>query len=126
MAMGNDFGLSLGIDIEWIAPERPVASIARSFLGDASADITVADFYRFWTFHESYFKAFQRTPETALALELIGQGARDGVRRLHDGTKILQHRVAETFQLSLVWSGAGDDCVPHHLGDFVEGAGEYG
>jgi hypothetical protein len=118
VAMGDDHNLLLGIDIEWMAPERPVKSIARSFLGDAAAGITVADFYRFWTFHEAFFKAFQRAPEPALALELIAQEPKDGVQPLRDGTNILQRRVAESFQLSLVWSGA--DCIPHDMGDVVD------
>lgn len=101
----------LGIDIEWATPARPIAMIARNFLGDAGSAIGVADFYRGWTFYEAYFKAFQRSPSPARVLELIERPDMQSVHRLSDGTKVLQHRVAGAFQLSLVWAG-DDDSMP--------------
>ena len=108
----------LGIDIEWITPARPVAMIARSFLGDTGRMIGVADFYRGWTFYEAFFKAFQRSPSPARVLELIERPDLRSVHRLGDGTKVLQHRLADAFQLSLVWSG-DDDSIPLYREDLA-------
>ena len=43
-------GLMLGIDIEWIAPHRPFAAIARGYLGIAVTAMEASTFYRGWTF----------------------------------------------------------------------------
>jgi hypothetical protein len=109
--------ISVGVDIEWMAPERPVAAIARSLMDDdAPVDITVADFYRLWTFYEAHFKATQCAPPRPAMLEFIAARAGDGVRRLGDGTHVVEHRVTEDFQLCLVWRGIQADCVPRYLG----------
>ena len=108
-------GLSLGIDIEWIAPERPIAAIARDYLGAASAGLSVREFYRAWTFYEAFFKAFQRSPSPAAIAEVLA--SRADMCRLHDGTQIVQRRVKDGFQLSLVWSGG--ECVPDYCGELV-------
>ena len=109
----------LGIDIEWITPARQIAMIASNFLGDAGRAIGVADFYRGWTFYEAFFKAFQRSPTPARVLELIERPDTRPIHRLSDGTNVLQHRVADAFQLSLVWSG-NDESVPLYREDLAE------
>ena len=108
----------LGIDIEWITPARPIAAIAGNFFGDAGRAVGVADFYRGWTFYEAFFKAFQRSPSPARVLELIERPDMQSVHRLSDGTKVLQHRVADAFQLSLVWA-ADDDSIPLYRRDLA-------
>jgi hypothetical protein len=111
VAMSTAAALPLGIDIEWITPARSIAAIAGNFLGDTGRGIGVADFYRGWTFYEAFFKAFQRSPSPALVLESIERPDTPSVHLLSDGTRILQHRIADAFQLSLVWSG-NDDSAP--------------
>lgn len=113
VAMSTAAQCPLGIDIEWVTAARPVATIARNFLGDTKKAIGVADFYRGWTFYEAFFKAFQRPPSPARVLELIERGDIQSVHRFGDGTKVLQHRVADAFQLSLVWA-SDDDGIPLH------------
>lgn len=117
-AMSATAAHPLGIDIEWITPARPVAVIARDFLGDVGKAIGVADFYRGWTFYEAFFKAFQRPPSSARVLELIERPDTPSIHCLGDGIKVLQHRVADAFQLSLVWSG-NDDGIPLYREDLA-------
>jgi len=110
-------GVSIGIDIEWMAPERPVAAIAGSYLGAAASGLSIPEFYRAWTFYEAFFKAFQHAPSPALILEALSSSGEHTVCRLRDGISAIQHRVADGFQLSLVWSGG--DCIPDYLGELV-------
>ena len=120
VAMTQSPEISVGIDVEWVAPERPVAAIARTLMGeDSPTDITVADFYRLWTFYEAHFKATQCAPPRPAMVEFIAARAGDGVRRLCDGTCVVEHRVTEDFQLCLVWRGAPADCLPRYLGDLA-------
>lgn len=105
-ASGNAPGLRLGIDIEWMAPDRPFDAIAQSFLPIASAPIGMAEFYRGWTFFEAYFKAFQRFPRAELVAEIATRASDDRVHALVDKVWMLQRRVLENFQLCLVWTHA--------------------
>jgi hypothetical protein len=116
VAMSAGAECPLGIDIEWITPARPIAAIAGNFLGDTGKAIGVADFYRGWTFYEAFFKAFQRPPSPLRVLELIERPDMPSVHCLSDGTKALQHRIGDAFQLSLVWFG-NDDSVPLYRED---------
>ncbi len=107
-------GVVIGIDIEWIARERPIRGIARSLLGEEASGIGLNDFYRFWTFRESYFKAFQCTPAPALAFEFLSTNATSAIHRLECGVNVLEHRfAADVFQLCLVWSGPAH--IPRYL-----------
>jgi len=116
VAASHNAGVSVGIDIEWMAPERPFTTVALGYLGTAAAGVAVSDFYRAWTFYEAFFKAFQRPPAPAAIEETLSSSARS-VCQLRDGTRVIQHCVADGFQLSLVWSGG--DCVPVYLGERV-------
>ena len=112
-AAGNMSGLMLGIDIEWIAPHRPFAAIARGYLGIAVAEMEASAFYRGWTFLEAYYKAFQRFPASTLIASAIAQDSEGAACCLDDGVYFLHRRVAELFQLCLVWRpSASEDCVP--------------
>lgn len=103
--------VSLGIDIEWMSPDRPMEAIARGFLSTAPAELTLPDFYRGWTFYEAYFKAFQRAPDEALLIEAV-RAAKDDIEfRLADGTQCIQHCVATIFRLCLVWRGPGSIAI---------------
>jgi hypothetical protein len=93
--------LALGIDIEWMAPARDFAALARAFLERAPKAMNAADFYRGWTFHEAHYKAFQRFPDEESVLAVLA--AAGETLTLLDGTQVLQRRVAEMFQLCLVW-----------------------
>jgi hypothetical protein len=96
--------LVLGIDIEWMAPTRDFAALARAFLQRAPQAMSAADFYRGWTFHEAHYKAFQRFPDEESVLAVLA--ATDETLTLPNGTQVLQRRVAEMFQLCLVWQCA--------------------
>lgn len=102
-AAGNAEGLSLGIDIEWMAPNRPFAAIARVFLKSVPVEMGPEEFYRGWTFAEAYFKAFGRMPPEAVLEEIFTRPPSDEIRQLGDGKNILHRRVLADFQLCLVW-----------------------
>jgi hypothetical protein len=114
-AVGDSEILNLGIDIEFMDPERPFAALAGFLVEDAPRDIDAETFYRCWTFAEAYFKAFQRAPSdravrTISTLENSGQAV-----RLDDGTQLLHRRVADRFQLCLVWQATGDACALRYV-----------
>lgn len=116
-AAGNAEGLSLGIDIEWMAPGRPFATLSSVFLESAPTQLGGDDFYRCWTFAEAYFKAFQRLPSESNMRYFIANTIPNSVLRLHDGANVLQRRIADIFQLCLVWRTATSQpcevrCVP--------------
>lgn len=95
--------LSLGIDIEWMAPNRPFDAIAEMFLPPSSRPMDILAFYRGWTFFEAYYKAFQHFPAEALVHALVAH-ARDGdVLRLEDGACLTQFCVADDFRACIVW-----------------------
>lgn len=106
VAAGDGEGLSLGIDIEWMRPDRPFASLAEFLLGHVPERLGPEEFYRTWTFYEAYFKAFQRVPPEADLRAVMAQPDGSSVRRLPDNTHLLQFRVAGEFQLTLVWGAA--------------------
>lgn len=111
-------GVVIGIDIEWIAPERPIQAMARDLLGEEAREVTLHDFYRLWTFRESYFKAFQSMPSAAMTLEFLACSASLAIHRLGLDVNVLEHRLAaDAFQLCLVWSGPAR--IPLYLGEIV-------
>jgi hypothetical protein len=110
-AAGDAPDLQLGIDIEWMAPGRPFSAIARTVLPIAPERMPIGDFYRGWTFFEAYYKAFQEFPRSALVEQVIYRTAEVGAHRLVDGSAMAQRRVADAFQLCLVWRDAGADLI---------------
>lgn len=102
-AIGDAEGLALGIDIEWMCPDRSFAAIAGLFLDPAPAQIGAAEFYRGWTFSEAWFKAFQRQPPERDLRAIVTRPAYNEVQHLPDGAQLLQLVIAGEFQLSLVW-----------------------
>ncbi|HWY14498.1 MAG TPA: hypothetical protein VNX86_05075 [Rhizomicrobium sp.] len=102
-AVGDAVGLSLGIDIEWMCPDRPFAAIAGLLLDPPPAQIGAAEFYRGWTFSEAWFKAFQRLPPERDLRAIVTRPACNDVQDLPDGAQFLQLVIAGEFQLSLVW-----------------------
>lgn len=102
-AVGNVAGLSLGIDIEWMAPDRPFAAMTGIFLKAAPAQIGMEEFYRGWTFAEAYFKALQHLPRESDIQNVAAGSTHDGVLRLSDATNVLQRRIDNVFQLCVVW-----------------------
>ncbi len=102
-AVGNAEGMSLGIDIEWMCPDRPFAAIAGVFLDPAPAQIGAAEFYRGWTFSEAWFKAFQHLPPERDLRAIATRPASNDVQHLPDGVQFLQLVIAGEFQLCLVW-----------------------
>jgi hypothetical protein len=102
-AVGDAEGLCLGIDIEWMCPNRPFAAFAGLFLNPPPARIGAVEFYRGWTFSEAWFKAFQRLPPERDLRAIVTRPARNDVQHLPDGAHVLQLVVAGEFQLSLVW-----------------------
>ena len=107
-AVGNADELMLGIDIEWMNPDRPFAEIAGTILESTPAHLRAAEFYRCWTFAEAYLKAFGRLPPANGLLRLAESAASQERCRLDDGTTILQHRVAGAFQWCVVWRALAD------------------
>ncbi|HEX4081063.1 MAG TPA: 4'-phosphopantetheinyl transferase superfamily protein [Rhizomicrobium sp.] len=103
MAAGEGEGLSLGIDIEWMRPDRPFANLAKFLVRDVSDRLGPAQFYRTWTFYEAYFKALQRVPPEPDLHAVMRQTDSGGVQWLPGDTRLLQFCVAGEFQLSLVW-----------------------
>lgn len=108
-------GLLLGIDIEWMAPHRPFAAIASGYLGIDAAQMDAERFYRGWTFYEAYYKALQRFPPVGLVELAIAQHNEGVANRLSDGMCVLYRRMADAFQLCVVWHAAGsENLVPRY------------
>jgi hypothetical protein len=110
-AAGNVPGLKLGIDIEWMAPRRSFAAIARTYLDVAVTDMEASGFYRGWTFFEAYYKAVQRFPDSVLIASAIAQDSEGVVCSLDDGVFFLHRRVAELFHLCLVWRSSDSERI---------------
>jgi hypothetical protein len=94
---------ALGIDIEWMAPDRPYAAILSHFLPSVPAPIACEAFYRTWTFLEAHFKAYQHWPPAEELQQVIAAPARDGPWQTINGNHLIQHRVAGKFQLTVLW-----------------------
>jgi hypothetical protein len=108
-AAGSMPGLILGIDVEWMAPNRPFDAITRMLLPSASLQMDMQTFYRGWTFSEAYYKAFGDFPGEALLREAIAAGNDSRAVGLADGTHVLLDRVAEDFRICLVWRHTGSE-----------------
>jgi hypothetical protein len=105
----------VGVDIEYLAPERDICAIARHLM-DAPAP-GPGGAYRVFTFREAYFKALGSMPDRSL-LRLVGdvEAARF---EIPGGLAVLHEPVGEVFVLTLVWEGGGAS-VRHELPDEAE------
>ena len=115
IALGNV--TRIGIDVEWIDPERPIAQLA-AYLewGEIDRDA----FYRGWTFREAYYKAFQANPSAALTVRAMAAPPDETTLVSTDGVHLFQCRVFDRFQLGLVWTSDGAKAlVPTYLGQSV-------
>jgi len=91
----------VGIDVEYLAPGRPIGAIARFLLGASVRDDAAA--YRAFTFHEAYFKAFGAAPERELARDVAE--SLEPLAWPRAGLGVLHAAPSESFVLTLVWSG---------------------
>jgi hypothetical protein len=104
-AAGTIPGLSLGIDVEWMAPNRRFGEISQMFLPPTERSLDILTFYRGWTFFEAHYKAFQRFPNPALVKALIGHSQDGNVVRLEDGVCAMQLCIETDFRACVVWRG---------------------
>jgi hypothetical protein len=110
-AAAGDAGIAaLGIDIEFSDEGRPFADLACFLTGTVPMPMGAGTFYRCWTFAEAYFKAFQKAPEERSIREISTLSQSAERYRLDDGTQILLRRIAERFQLCLVWGSTLQEC----------------
>lgn len=97
----------VGIDIEWITPQRDGAGILAALFGLALPSVATLDFYRAWTFHEAWFKATGHVADAALVWQVLqGRSTRLLLRRGADGDPVahlLQRQLDHDFSLSIVW-----------------------
>ncbi len=111
-AVGDAEITALGIDIEFMDEDRPLADIARFLSKGAPEKIGPEAFYRCWTFAEAFFKAYQHLPPERAVLCVGKQKGADGEYELDDGTRLLHRRIADRFQLCLVWRSSVVPCEP--------------
>jgi hypothetical protein len=86
----------VGIDLEYVTPQRPIIEIAAWLMGARPSDRAAA--WRAFTFYEAYFKAFGETPAPAL-MRSVAQGE----TLLPGGARVLHAAPAADFVLTLVW-----------------------
>ncbi|MEJ0058676.1 MAG: hypothetical protein WDM79_03370 [Terricaulis sp.] len=99
----------LGIDVEYCDAGRDLAGLSRYLLG-ADAALHVAAFYRLWTFHEAYFKAFGVASDRALRRAVLEARAPLGEPvEVASGVRVMHAAPVDGFVLSWVWS---DDNAP--------------
>lgn len=94
---------ALGIDLEWMAPNRPFAAILRTFWPTAPDHVECHAFYRVWTFLEAYYKAHQRWPEPDDINDVLTAPLSDLIRTTPGGSRILQKRADDNFQMTVLW-----------------------
>ncbi|GAA0572688.1 4'-phosphopantetheinyl transferase superfamily protein [Rhizomicrobium electricum] len=94
---------ALGIDIEWMAPDRPFDAILANFLPSFATPVACNGFYRAWTFLEAHFKAYQCWPREKELRQVLAGPARDDSWQTVEGNYLLQHQVGGDFQLTVLW-----------------------
>ena len=105
----------VGIDVEYLAPERDIRAVARYLMDAPVSDEAAA--YRVFTFREAYFKAVGHMPGRPLLRQVAN--ARAPRFEITGGLAVLHEPVAEVFLLTLVWEGAGAP-MRHELPDEPE------
>lgn len=104
-------GARVGIDVEYMCLRRDTSAILDVFLGPQEKPVSLAAFYRAWTFGEAYFKAFGRLPGSEALWRVIdvhaGDGASDGAYRVDCGKNgaagVLHCVPFDDFALTIVW-----------------------
>jgi hypothetical protein len=97
----------VGIDVEYCDAGRDLAGLSRYLLGADAPALDLSDFYRLWTFHEAYFKAFGVASDVALRRFVLGaRGAFGETFEVATGVCVMHAAPADGFALSLVWGGA--------------------
>jgi len=114
-ALGDTEIPALGIDIEFMAEDRPITEMARYLWKCAPANIGLEEFYRRWTFAEAYFKAFQHLPPDWAVHSVGNEADARGTRRLRDGTHLSHSLIADRFQLCLVWRSSAERCELRYI-----------
>jgi hypothetical protein len=94
---------AIGIDIEWMAPDRAFSAILTNFLPSIAAPVACDVFYRAWTFLEAHYKALQRWPGEDELRQVLAEPTRDAPWQTASGNHLVQHRVHDDFQLTLLW-----------------------
>jgi len=102
VAISSEIGAPLGIDVEYIAIDRPCAEIAR-FLGIELPAPSPGPFYRAWTFCEAYFKAFQVWPPSPIVAQMMSTCSTESQIELTNCVHVLTQQLHNNFQLCLVW-----------------------
>jgi hypothetical protein len=106
---------NLGVDLEYMDPARPFAALAGFLIGAETMPVGAAGFYRCWTFAEAHFKAFQKLPLEGGIRRVAALSDSDERCQLDDGTHVLLQRIADRFQLCLVWRSTHDACELRYL-----------
>ena len=99
--------VALGIDVEWMQPDRPFDAILRSFVPSLATAVDDDAFYRAWTFLEAHFKAWQHWPGEEEVEEVLATPPSGATWQTRAGNQILQQRVAGDFLLTVVWQCPG-------------------
>jgi hypothetical protein len=105
-AAGDGTSLTLGIDVEWMSPQRPFAAILQSLVPSISCPLDCQSFYRAWTFLEAYFKAFQELPNSRDVEMILKTAADRRAQVIGNGASVLHRNVHESFALCLVWKSS--------------------
>jgi hypothetical protein len=113
-AIGNTSSIRLGIDVEWMSPDRPFTAIMQAFVPSLLSPLDGDSFYRGWTFLEAYYKAFQQLPCPRDIEKFIAVEAKQTPHQIENGSWVQQQNVFESFKLCLVWKSS-DLCVVEHL-----------
>lgn len=93
---------ALGIDVEWMAPQRAFAAILANFFPAFPAPVGRDDFYRAWTFMEAHFKAHQRWPREEEVRQVLAEPWREDPWQTANGNHLIQHRLSD-FQITVLW-----------------------
>jgi phosphopantetheinyl transferase len=112
-AAGQADQLSLGIDVEWVCENRPFNAILRFLVPSLTSDVDCQGFYRAWTFIEAYYKAFQEQPDPADVAAILTTSPDDKLLEVSGGVWLMQHRVADVFELCLVWKSSGSCAIEY-------------
>jgi phosphopantetheinyl transferase len=97
----------VGIDVEYMCLKRDTSAILDVFLGPQEKPVSLAAFYRAWTFGEAYLKAFGRLPGAKRLARVLNHHADEGTYRIDCGKNavagVLHCVPFDDFTLTIVW-----------------------